>query len=68
MTTDRASAIRREVDQLIDLQLATLKKEASLTPAELRDYHLRSEKIQTLYSELDRIEQPKPAAKFAHAS
>jgi hypothetical protein len=60
--------MQREVDQLIDLQITTLKQESSLSSAQLREYHLRSEKIQTLCEELDRIKRSELASKFANAS
>ncbi|HUJ94181.1 MAG TPA: hypothetical protein VLW84_02870 [Terriglobales bacterium] len=50
-----AAAIRSEVHQLIQLQIQTFKQPASITSAELDEYHLRSKKIRTLYAELDRI-------------
>ena len=68
MTTDLASGIQRELDQLIDLQITTLGQESSLTSAQLLDYHLRSEKIKALYRELDRIKRTRQAMKFVNAS
>jgi len=68
MITDWASAIQREVDQLIDLQIATLSQESPLTSVQLLEYRLRFEKIQTLYRELDRIKRTERAIKFANAS
>jgi hypothetical protein len=55
MITDPASAIKREVLQLIDFQIETLRRDSSLNSSELIDYKARSEKIRTLYVELDRI-------------
>jgi hypothetical protein len=55
MITDPASAIKREVLQLIDLQIETLKRQSSLDSAQLLDYQERSKQIRTLYRELDRI-------------
>jgi len=55
MMTDPASAIKREVHQLIDLQIETLRQESSLNVSQLLDYQARSERIRTLYGELDRI-------------
>ena len=55
MMTHPASAIKREVHQLVELQIHTLRQESPLTSSELFDYHVRSEKITTLYHELDRI-------------
>lgn len=68
MITDRASAIKYEVDQLIDLQITTFRQEWSLTSDQLLEYHLRFERIQELYRELDRIERTKLPIKFANAS
>ena len=55
MMTHPASAIKREVCQLVERQIETLRQPASLTSYELGDYHARSEKITTLYRELDRM-------------
>jgi len=68
MITDPASAIKREVLQLIDLQIETLRRDSSLNWSELRDYKARSEKIRTLYGELDRIGRTRVAFKFPRAS
>jgi hypothetical protein len=53
--TDPASALKREVHQLVDLQIETLRQLASLTTSDLSDYRVRSEKITTLYGELDQM-------------
>ena len=55
MITDTATTIRREVLQLIDLQIETLKQNSSLDAAQLNAYKARSERIRKLYKELDRI-------------
>jgi hypothetical protein len=55
MITDPASAIQREVLQLIDLQIEALKQKSSLDSSQLKDYQARSERIRKLYGELDRI-------------
>jgi hypothetical protein len=55
MITDPASAIKREVFQLIDLQIATLRQESSLDSSELQDFRARSKRLRELYEELDRI-------------
>jgi hypothetical protein len=55
MMTDPAAAITREVHQLVELQIQTLRQESSLTSSELVDYHIRSGKITMLERELDRI-------------
>ncbi len=67
MTTDPASGIQRELEQLIDLQITTLGQESSLTSAQLRDYHLRSDKIKALYKELDRIKRSRQAIQLVNA-
>jgi hypothetical protein len=55
MMTDPASAIKNEVDQLIKLQIRTLRRESSLETTDLLDYSVRAQRIKTLYQELDRI-------------
>ena len=55
MMTDPSSAIKREVQQLIDLQIETLRQPACLTTSDLLDYQVRSKKIAVLYQELDQI-------------
>lgn len=55
MMTDPAFPIKNEVQRLIDFQIDTLRKPSSLTSSELTEYHSRSEKITTLYEELDLI-------------
>jgi len=55
MVTDPASGIRHEVQQLIQLQIDTLRLESSLTSSELWEYHSRSQRITELYRELDQI-------------
>jgi uncharacterized protein with von Willebrand factor type A (vWA) domain len=47
------AAIKREVLQLIDLQIETLKQESSLDSSELNEYQARSERIRKLYEALD---------------
>ena len=53
--TQPAFAIKREVCQLVDRQIEALRQPTSLSSSDLGDYHARSEKITTLYRELDRI-------------
>ncbi|HWO35167.1 MAG TPA: hypothetical protein VNO32_40765 [Candidatus Acidoferrum sp.] len=55
MMTDPASAIKREVHQLVDLQIETLRQPSNLTTSDLVDYRVRSKKITVLYHELDQI-------------
>jgi hypothetical protein len=68
MSTDQASAIQRKVHQLIDLQITTLSQKSPLTSAQLLEYHLRSERIQMLCRELDRINRTNLVIKYATAS
>ena len=46
--TDPASAISRQIDRLIQMQIITLGKPSSLTQLELREYHSRSAKLKRL--------------------
>jgi uncharacterized protein with von Willebrand factor type A (vWA) domain len=68
MITDPASAIKRQVYQLIDLQIEILRQDSSLNPSELLDYNARSKRIRTLFDELDRMGRTKFDRKFARAS
>ena len=55
MMTDPASAIKREVHQLVDLQIEALRQPSSLNTSNLVDYRVRSKKLTVLYQELDQI-------------
>ena len=55
MMTDPASAIKREVHELVDRQIETLRKPSGLNTSDLSDYRERSDKITTLYRELDQM-------------
>jgi hypothetical protein len=55
MVTDSTSDITQKVQQLIQLQIDTLRLESSLTSSQLWEYHSRSQRITTLYRELDQI-------------
>jgi len=55
MMTDPATAIKREVFQLVELQIETLRQEGRLSDSALIEYHTRSEKITELYHEIDRV-------------
>ena len=57
--TDPASAIQREVDQLINSQIEILRQSSFLTDSELVEYRTRAERIDNLVSMLDRIENEK---------
>jgi hypothetical protein len=68
MMTDPASAIKREVFQLVELQIETLKREGSLTDTDLEQYRARSGEIARLYRELDCIRRPRSEWRLARAS
>ena len=53
--TDPAFAIKNEVQQLVDVQIDTLRKSGLLTSSELDEYRSRSESIAMLYRKLDLI-------------
>jgi hypothetical protein len=55
MMTDPAFPIKNEVQQLVDVQIDTLRKPSSLTSFEPNEYHSRSKRITTLYEKLDLI-------------
>lgn len=55
MMTVPAFGIKQKVENLVALQIDTLRKQSSLTPAELDEYHSRSETISGLYRQLDAI-------------
>jgi len=55
MMTDPAFAIKNQVQRLVDVQIDTLRKPSPLTSSELDEYRSRSERITTLYEELDLI-------------
>ena len=54
--------------QIEVLQIETLKQDSSLDSSQLQDYQARSERIQQLYGELDRIRGARIEFKFARAS
>jgi hypothetical protein len=68
MMTDPASGIKREVLQLIELQIETLRREGRLTDSDLQQYRARSGEISRLYRELDRIGRTRVNRQFARAS
>lgn len=53
--TRNSIAIKREVHQLVDRQIETLRQPSGLTTSDLSDYRERSEKITTLYHALDQM-------------
>ncbi len=55
MMTDPASAIKREVHQLVDLQIQTLRQPSCLTTSDLLDDGMRAKKNTVLYHELEEI-------------
>jgi hypothetical protein len=68
MVTDPAFGIRHEVQQLIQLQIDTLRLESSLTSSQLWEYHSRSQRITALYRELDQIGRDRIGYEFKTAS
>lgn len=54
-----ASAIKRELDNLVQLQINVLKREESLSMHEINEYQDRAARIKTLTEELDR-DKPVP--------
>jgi hypothetical protein len=70
MMTDPATAIKREVFQLIDLQIEILRRQGHLTDHDLDEYRMRSGEITRLYQEHDRIVRSRisPLPQFAQAS
>ena len=70
MMTDPVVAIKREVFQLIDQQIETLRREGQLTDSDLDQLRLRSGRISDLYQEHDRIVRSRisPLPGFARAS
>ena len=68
MMTDPASGITREVLQLVEVQIDTLRREGCLTASDLVDYHTRSEKITELYHQMDRIGRARFDLRSARAS
>jgi hypothetical protein len=70
MMTDPATAIKREVFQLVDQQIETLRREGHLTDSDLDQFRLRSGRISDLYQEHDRIVRSRtsPHLRLARAS
>ena len=68
MMTDPASAIKREVHQLVDLQIQTLRQPSCLTTSDLVDYRVRSKKITALHQELDQIRRTSFKGQLRRAS
>jgi hypothetical protein len=68
MMTDPASAIKREVHQLVDLQIETLRQLSNLTTSDLVDDRVRSKKIAVLYHELDQIRRASFKGRLTRAS
>ena len=70
MMTDPATAIKREVFQLVDQQIETLRREGHLTDSDLDQFRLRSGRISYLYQEHDRIVRSRvsPLLRLARAS
>ena len=68
MMTDPASAIKRQVHQLVDLQIETLRQPSCLTTSDLLDYRVRSKTIAGLYQELDQIRRTSFKGQLRRAS
>jgi hypothetical protein len=68
MMTDPASAIKREVHQLVDRQIETLRQPSTLTTSDLVDYRVRSKKITVLYHELDQLQRASFKGRLTRAS
>lgn len=68
MMTDPASGIKREVHQLVDLQIQTLRQPSCLTTSDLLDYRVRSKKLTMLYQELDQIRRARFKGQLRRAS
>ena len=67
MVTDPASGIRHEVQQLIQLQIDTMRLESSLTSSQLWEYHSRSQRITALYRNLDQIRRDRIQVRVEHS-
>ena len=67
MITEPATDIKREVLQLVDLQIATLRQDSSLDSSLLQDFRARSKRLRELYEELDRIGRGRSRAEFRSA-
>jgi hypothetical protein len=65
-----STAIRREVFQLIDQQIETLRRDGHLTETDSDQFRLRSGRISDLYQEHDRIVRSRisPLPRLARAS
>jgi hypothetical protein len=68
MMTDPTSDIKREVLQLVELQIETLRRDGHLTDSDLEQYRARSGEISRLYQELDRIGRTRFDLRSARAS
>jgi hypothetical protein len=70
MMTDPATAIKREVLELIDQQIEILRQARSLTDSDLDQFRLRSGRISILYQQLDGIvtSRMSPFPRFERAS
>lgn len=68
MMTDPASAIKREVFQLIELQIETMRRDGHLTDSDLEMFRARCGEITRLYRELDRIGRTRVEWPSARAS
>ena len=58
--TEPASAIKRELEELIQMQIGLLRRERALSIHEISEYQDRAARIKSLTAELDR-HQPLPS-------
>jgi hypothetical protein len=68
MAADQLNFIKRETDQLIDLQIKTFRKKRALTSAQLFEFHMRAKRLETLFGTLDEISRSKTKRSLANAS
>jgi hypothetical protein len=68
MVTDPAPAIKREILQLVEQQIETLRRDGPMTDSHLDEYRARSAKITRIYQEHDHIARARLSPRFARAS
>jgi hypothetical protein len=68
MMADPASDIKREVHQLVELQIQTLRQPSCLNTSDLLDYRVRSKKLTALYKELDHLRRASFEGRLRRAS
>jgi hypothetical protein len=67
MIPEPGSAIKREVLQLIDLQIATLRQDSSLDSSQLQEFRARLKRLRELYEELDQMGRVRSTAEVQSA-